>query len=826
MQYETDWTEWPVAGTLNNLGAPFDDVNHDGTYEPDIDIPGIPGADQTIYFVANDQDSTLTKSLYGTLPMGIELHATYWAYAQAGELGDMYFKKYTLVNKGYQHNTIDSMFVSFWSDPDIGRSSDDLVGSDDNNPPNLIYTYNGELSDALYPQEVPPSIGFALLKGPKVIGQDLNIYASYTTTNPGGSQQTNFSDPDRGQPYGSTQFYNFFKGFDRRGNPIINPITGQSSKFIFNGDPVTSTGWIDGIILPPRDVRQGMSCGPFTFPPGRYQEIIFAEMIGQGSDYLHSIYAVKNKLYYYAVEAYKGNLPSLPVPIFTLSNNNNAIQIQWDNKAETDSLFEGYNVYQLDSTLERKENAKLIATFDKKDGIKEIYGLGIDGQRYSNTAQTQGFRIFLYPLKILLITLHFLKGKTITMQLLHIHIFLEIHIGVIRRAIFNLKQFRLTVVYLVQTYGDTVQVQHIKGQSDAKITATVIDATKLTGHQYSVSFHDEKYIMGPNGMWTDITSPNKKLGKVSDLTGSSLTSNAIWSGQKGKAQIHYLVNVVSPGYDYCDGIILNLPINILIDSIYNPISNNDGSAIPYKYNSITNTIFFGDSSRSTNGLFVGGEDIVLIVFVPTLPLITKYTMFDDDFQGSIKDVNSTDTLNTIANQYVTQHQWNVTDLTAGNTILKNQTIYNNNDIYAPDYYFANYGIYGPGGSSGSRFEYVGTNADSIFDGIRVDVNGSFSYPASIGSEINNINPNSSFDIRDFTAFGYPDATANTTLSLYNGEVTAGTTVLSNLTQDYELKWTGVVGDTTINGHTVVITKSGGSYATIFKAIIMILELTR
>ena len=41
-QYWDDWNNWPAA-----QGAPYTDVNHDGVYEPSIDIPGLPGADQT-----------------------------------------------------------------------------------------------------------------------------------------------------------------------------------------------------------------------------------------------------------------------------------------------------------------------------------------------------------------------------------------------------------------------------------------------------------------------------------------------------------------------------------------------------------------------------------------------------------------------------------------------------------------------------------------------------------------------------------------------------------------------------------------------------------
>ena len=58
-QYEKDWLNWPA-----DEGAPFDDVNGDGVYTPGTwdadnaawvgDVPGIPGADQTIWTVAID----------------------------------------------------------------------------------------------------------------------------------------------------------------------------------------------------------------------------------------------------------------------------------------------------------------------------------------------------------------------------------------------------------------------------------------------------------------------------------------------------------------------------------------------------------------------------------------------------------------------------------------------------------------------------------------------------------------------------------------------------------------------------------------------------
>ncbi|MCB9207588.1 MAG: hypothetical protein H6611_09840 [Ignavibacteriales bacterium] len=63
-QYEKDWNEWPAED-----GAPFDDVDGDGMYNPQIDIPGVPGADQTLWYVANDFDEETVIRMYGSEPI-------------------------------------------------------------------------------------------------------------------------------------------------------------------------------------------------------------------------------------------------------------------------------------------------------------------------------------------------------------------------------------------------------------------------------------------------------------------------------------------------------------------------------------------------------------------------------------------------------------------------------------------------------------------------------------------------------------------------------------------------------------------------------------
>jgi hypothetical protein len=879
-QYEANWTNWPAAGTANDLGAPFQDVNGDGKYEPNIDIPGVPGADQTIYFVANDLDTLQCLSLYGTQPMGIEVHVTYWAYAQQGALGNMYFKKWDIINKGYQKNIIDSMFVSYWTDVDLGYAGDDLVGCD--TTLSLQFAYNGEANDQVYAPLPPPADGFDFFQGPVVNGspsdsavfikqpfvfnyihgkKNLPMTAAYFFIN----GDANFNDPPQGAPTGATQFYHFFNGqYGLSGLEFQDP-WGNKTPFAFPGDPTKPFGpgnWTDGVTNPPADRRQGMASGPFTLMPGDTQEVVVAEMFAGAIptvNYLQAVTLVKtyDKTAQNAYDHFF-NLPTPPPPPHVVATPlNNKINLDWGEVASfvsatensvvhdvLDSIdvtgggdykFEGYNVYQLPYKSATIDQAKLIATYDVIDSVKTIpfvdlatrqvnpsyyieYGTDSGIQRYfvdSTDAFNGNGQLHNGTPYYFAVTAYSYNPKGVPRAL-------ENPISVI------------TVTPQSNNPGVTmanlgpISIVNHTGTADASVGINVVNPTATTGHQYQVSFHDEKYTLGSNGVWTDITTPSSRLAKTTDLTGSSLSAAAVWSENKGAILLHYLVNVVSPNYDYCDGVAIKFPSGIVIDSIFSPISNNTGSAIPYTFNSSTNTVFFGDSSRSQNGIFAGGEDIVIQVHPGTpLPIITNYTMYDDNFGamngygGSLVDVSGTDTVSSVANQMVTQHQWNVTDLNTGTIVLKNQTIYNGVDIYDPATYMKSNGIFGPGGSSHSNGGIdVGVNAVN-FDGIQVNVNGSFAAPTTIGSLLLNGKPlaiNSSsarFTITDFTDFGYADGTAATSLPIYGGAGGVPPTDINDLQQDYELKWTGVVGDTVINGQHVEITKSGGSIATIF-----------
>jgi hypothetical protein len=873
-QYEADWTNWPAKGTANDLGAPFTDVNGDGIYEPDIDIPGVPGADQTIYYVANDMDTVQCESLYGTLPLGLELHVTFWAYAQQGALGDMYFKKWDIINKGYQKNTIDSMFVSFWTDVDLGNATDDLVACD--TTLSMSITYNGQSSDNVFAPLPPPADGFDFFQGPIVPGsatdsaisilppfkfayqhgkRNLPMTSAYyfiNTTDP------NYGDPNFKDPAGSTAFYNFFNGeYGLSGLQFQDP-KGNLTKFAYYGDPVTGTGWIDPA---PADKRQGMASGPFTLAPGDTQQVVIAEMFAgaiPSVNYLQAVSLVKtyDKTAQNAYDHFF-NLPAPPpaphvqavalsnkvsldwgeVPSYVAATENSVIHDVLDSIDVTgggDYKFEGYNVYQLPYAGASVEQAKRLATYDLQDSVTYIPFVDLSTRQVNPSYFTQygtdsGIKRFFIdsldafngnkPLNngsyyYYAVTAYSYNPKGVPRSL-------EDPISVI--TVQPQATAPGVTTSILGPLADST-VSHT-GTADATVAVDVVNPAITTGDKYQVTFHNELYTLGATGIWTDVTPPSKKLKKVKDLTGSSLSTTAVYGETKGLINLHYLVDVQSVNYDYCDGVEIKLPSSVIIDNIIAPISNNSGSPIPYTFDKSSNSIFFGDSSRSQNGMFAGGEDIAIVINATTLPLLTNYTMYDDDFGsqngygGSLVDVNGVDTLTTIANQMITQHQWNVTDLTTGNIVLQNQTVYGGVDIYDPATYFLANGVYGPGGSSHLNGGIaVGVNANN-FAGIHVNVDGSFAAPTTIGSLSLNgkslkINASSgNWQVTDFTAFGYADGTAATSLPIYGGA--GGTMDINQLQQDYELRWTGVTGDTTINGKTVVITKSGGSIATIF-----------
>ncbi len=297
-QYAKDWNEWPAI-----QGAPFKDMNGNGTYEPAVDIPGVPGADQTLWFVCNDMNAAKSQILAGAGAQGIEIQKTIWGYNRQGALGNVYFAKWTLINKSGA--LIDTMYNALWADIDLGYAGDDYTGVDVARQ--LGYNYNGKGFDKMYGDSCPAS-GYAILQGPLVPGAatDSGIFKGayrhgfknlkMSTFAPIMNNPSNYyADPPQGNYSDARdQWWNLLTGrIWLTGAPWIDPTTGDTTTFILSGDPITGKGWIDGSFAPPGDRRFCEAAGPYNLAPGDTQEFVSAAMVGQGSDYLSSISALR-----------------------------------------------------------------------------------------------------------------------------------------------------------------------------------------------------------------------------------------------------------------------------------------------------------------------------------------------------------------------------------------------------------------------------------------------------------------------------------------------------------------------------------------------------
>jgi hypothetical protein len=263
-----DYLHWPVS-----QGAPLDQNGNP-----------LQLGDVTIWSVYNDADPAIRTTQAGrTLPLGLEIQQTTFAFNRSGPLGDMIFFRWKLINKGRE--TLDSAYVSLWSDPDLGGATDDLVGCDTTLA--LGYCYNADNDDAVYGTR-PPAVGFQFLRGPIQQGSvpdtlGMKSFAKYI----GGTD-----------PASAAESYFLMKGLDRQGQPVhvFNDPSQPITTFMLSGldpsAPSSPSNWLD---INPADRRLMFSSGPFHMGLGEQQEIRAVLIVGQGTDRFSSIADLRAK---------------------------------------------------------------------------------------------------------------------------------------------------------------------------------------------------------------------------------------------------------------------------------------------------------------------------------------------------------------------------------------------------------------------------------------------------------------------------------------------------------------------------------------------------
>jgi hypothetical protein len=372
-------------------GAPYDDVNNNGQYDPNIDIPGQKNAGQTIFQVLTDADPTQRTAGEGfgggiTNPLlYAEIHFTAWAYNTVG-MEDIQFVNWVVINKG--NKNWDSTFTGVVVDPDLGDSNDDYIGCDTVNKINLGYCYNGDNDDVMY-GTAPPAFGMDYFKSPIIkkpgFPDDTLGMTSFTYfTNTGSPGPACEQDPN-GEPFPA---YLNLKGLKKDGWPFLDRTTTPptQTKFCYPGDPENNTGWTElkgsiqncgGLtgteltVNPTGDRRFIFASGrnTFTMAPGDTQNIVLAQFVARGNSNTNSVTVLK-RLAKTAKIIYLSNFkvtPPPPPPVVSTSftpllNGQCNIGLNWTDVSESyrywdsvfheakDSniyMFQGYEVYEI-----------------------------------------------------------------------------------------------------------------------------------------------------------------------------------------------------------------------------------------------------------------------------------------------------------------------------------------------------------------------------------------------------------------------------------------------------------------------------------------------
>src|SRR5688572_7513788 len=329
--------------------------------------------DATIWSVFNDADVGVHTNM-NTDPLGVEVQQTVFAYNRAGALGNIIFVKWKFINKG--GNTLDSTFVSVWSDPDLGGFTDDLVGAD--TTLSLGFVYNATNADGQY-GSAPPAVGYDFFRGP-IVQVSPGVFDTLGMTS--FNKYINGTDPATAQ-----ETYNYMSGLKGDGSQIHvfddpgQPVTKYQVSGLNPGAPSSPTNWLDSN---PADRRLFLSSGPFTMAPGDSQEVVTAIIVGQGADRISSINDMKSKDAV-AQQVFDLNFDICappPSPSVFVQPQDRGVRLIWGSEPVGNTCintalgqqfeFEGFRVWQM-AANNADAAPSVIATYDIANGVTNIY---------------------------------------------------------------------------------------------------------------------------------------------------------------------------------------------------------------------------------------------------------------------------------------------------------------------------------------------------------------------------------------------------------------------------------------------------------------------
>ena len=336
---------------------------------------------------------------------------------------------------------------------------------------------------------------------------------------------------------------------------------------------------------------------------------------------------------------------------------------------------------------------------------------------------------------------------------------------------------------------------------------TVVNPAQLTGNDYEVFFDQQHYYRDLAGIWQMTNYPDsvgRVLGKITDVSPSTITGSAIASATIGTIDLIFTLDLVAPGGAWVDGVRLDLPDDLTVNShvmtgsygTYAGQGQNCTDNIPSGELLAGNVILWGDSARSTFGCIEGTVIFTVNVQPFTFPISVGYTVYDDGYDGTIVDAVGTITIDELGYEFKTIKHWNLKDVTTGDILLEDQTLIDGIKLER-----IIDGVYYSGG------EEIGSQLAPILDGFQINVKAN--YAAPVDATKRTVTGSGSYDIDSYYASGW----AGTAMSV--DTYGAGITSVNYLQRDVKVVFDGVLGEADENGFVPVV--EGGSDVWIYGA---------
>ena len=350
--FSQSWQNWKDAvsqgasfydGDKDGIYNPVD-LNGNGQWDPNEDRPDFLG-DITAWCVFNDGVPAAQRVYPDVNPQGIDIQQTVFAQKDSADLNNVIFVRYRLINRGTVADVMDSVYFGTVYDVDIGDNGmSDLDGCD--TLLNSAYTYHDKNNISAKWGPNPPAEFTTLLQGPVsyipgISFTDVNGNGIYDPGDIPLDSALSFNGPLIGKtiypgaknlsmssansyfktisPQNMFQARYCLTGRDVSDGSLFDPCTwirGQvlggvnctnvNPLFLYSGDPLTQTGWIN---IDPLDQRDLVNVGPFKLEKNKPVDIIIADIVGRGADALNSITVAKG----YAsniIKYYQSNFPN------------------------------------------------------------------------------------------------------------------------------------------------------------------------------------------------------------------------------------------------------------------------------------------------------------------------------------------------------------------------------------------------------------------------------------------------------------------------------------------------------------------------------------